>query len=93
MVASEFGCHRLSPGCALSLEDVLSVVEGQESHWAFYAFQEDTYDGFDCELGTWKAPWAYWRAQEKGRPWKLTRTSNPLLEPIARRLQAAKKRP
>lgn len=93
VVAGEFGCHRLSPGCATYLEDVLSVVEGHGSHWAFYAFREDTYDGFDYELGTWKAPWAYWRAQEKGRPWKLERTATSLYEPIARRLKAARERP
>lgn len=86
LVAAEFGCHRMSPGCARYLDDVLTTVEGQRSHWAFYSWREDAYDGYDYELGDKKLPWQYWQAQEQGKPFALKRGPNPVFEPIARRL-------
>ena len=86
VVAAEFGCHRMSPGCASYLDDVLTLVEGQRSHWAFYSWREDAYDGYDYELGDKKLPWQYWQAQEQGKPYTLQRGPNPLWAPIARRL-------
>ena len=90
MVAAEFGCHRQSPGCARYLDDVLSTVEAQQSHWAFYSWRDDVYDGYDYELGDKKLPWQYWQAQQQGKPFVLKRGPNPVYAPISRRLEASK---
>lgn len=86
MVLGEFGCHRGSPGAAIYLDDVLTAVEARRSHWAFYSFRE-SYDGYDYELGAGKLPWAYWQAQQEGRPYPLHRGPNPVFAPIQRRLR------
>lgn len=88
LVASEFGCHRRSPGAAVYLEDVLSVLDAHASHWAFYSFRE-SYDGFDYELGTQKLPWAYGKAKGEGRDHPLRRTVTPVFRPIYRRLHGS----
>jgi len=86
LVASEFGCMRQWPDCARYLEDVLSALEADGVHWAFYSFREN-WDGMDYELGTEKLPWQYWEAVEQGRPYELKRGPNKLFEPILRRLR------
>jgi hypothetical protein len=87
LVAAEFGCMRRWPDCARYLEDVLSALDRDGVHWAFYSFRE-AWDGMDYELGTEKLPWQYWQAQEQGRPYELQRGPNKLFEPILRRLRA-----
>ena len=81
LVAGEFGCVRTWPDCPRYLEDVLTALEGDGVHWAFYAFREDVWDAMDYELGSGKVPWQYWEAQEKGRPFVLraglTKSSTP----------------
>jgi hypothetical protein len=86
LVASEFGCMRRWPDCARYLEDVLSALEADGVHWAFYSFRE-SWDGMDYELGTEKLPWQYWEALEQGRPYELKRGPNKLFDPILRRLR------
>ena len=86
LVASEFGCMRRWPDCARYLEDVVSALEADGVHWAFYSFRE-SWDGMDYELGTDKLPWQYWEAVEQGRPYELKRGPNKLFEPILRRLK------
>lgn len=86
MVAAEFGCVRRWPDCARYLEDVLTVLEGDGVHWAFFSFRGD-WEGFDYELGGDKLPWQYWEAQEKGRPFELKRGPNAVFDPILRRLR------
>lgn len=88
MVAAEFGCVRRWPDCPRYLEDVLSVLEGNGVHWAFFSFRGD-WDGFDYELGAGKLPWQYWEAQEQGKPYELQRGPNPVFDPILRRLNPA----
>lgn len=87
MVVGEFGCIRQLPGCRQYLSDVLHVLDSAKTHWAFYAFREDAWDGMDYELGSAKVPWAYWKAMEAGTPDPVKRAPTPLFEPILERLQ------
>jgi hypothetical protein len=87
LVAAEFGCMRRWPDCPQYLEDVLTALDAQRVHWAFYSFRE-SWDGMDYELGSDKLPWQYWEAQEQGRPYDLKRGPNKVFEPILRRLRA-----
>lgn len=86
LVAAEFGCVRRWVDCPRYLEDVLSAIETDAVHWAFFSFRGD-WDGFDYELGGGKLPWQYWDAQEKGKPYTLKRGPNEVFEPILRRLR------
>ena len=86
LVVGEFGCMRRLPGCRQYLEDVLSVLERNQLHWAFYSFREDNWDGMDYELGSAKVPWSYWQAIEQGAPDPLARRATSEFEPIRRRL-------
>jgi len=87
LVAAEFGCMRLWPDCAQYLDDVLTALEDDGVHWAFYSFRE-AWDGMDYELGTEKLPWQYWDAVEHGKPYPLKRGPNKLFDPILRRLRS-----
>ncbi len=89
MVAAEFGCMRRWPDCPRYLEDVLTALEEDGVHWAFYSFRE-AWDGMDYELGDQKVPWQYWQAKEKGLPFELKRGPNRVFEPIQRRLMRDK---
>lgn len=87
MVAGEFGCMRRLPHCPRYLEDVLTVLEREHVHWAFYSFREDAWDGMDYELGTRKVPWAFWQAIDNGEPDPLIRKPGAAtFEPIRKRL-------
>lgn len=86
LVVGEFGCMRRLPGCRQYLEDVLTVLDQQRLHWAFYSFREDSWDGMDYELGSAKVPWRYWQAIESGEPDPLVRQATPEFEPIRKRL-------
>jgi hypothetical protein len=85
LVAAEFGCMRRWPDCPRYLEDVLTALEEDGVHWAFYSFRE-SWDGMDYELGDNPLPAAYWQAQEQGKPYPLKRGPNRVFEPIHRRL-------
>jgi hypothetical protein len=89
MVAGEFGCVRTWVDCPRYLEDVLTALDADGVHWAFYSFREDVWDAMDYELGAGKLPWQYWEAQEKGKPFELQRGPNPVFDPILRRLKTA----
>jgi hypothetical protein len=86
LVAAEFGCMRRWPDCARYLDDVLTALQDDGVHWAFYSFRE-SWDGMDYELGTQKLPWQYWEALEQGKPYPLKRGPNKLFDPILRRLK------
>ena len=66
---------------------MLTALESQGLHWAFYSFREDVWDGMDYELGAGKLSWQYWQAQERNEPYELPRGPNPVFEPILRRLK------
>jgi hypothetical protein len=86
LVAAEFGCMRRWPDCPRYLEDVLTALDANQVHWAFYSFRE-AWDGMDYELGDQALPWKYWQAREQGKPFALRRGPNPVFEPIYRRLR------
>jgi len=86
MVAGEFGCVRMLNDCRQYLNDVLSVLDKNQAHWAFYSFREDSWDAMDYELGKGKVPWSYWQAIEQNKPDNLKRRATPEFEPISRRL-------
>lgn len=86
LVAGEFGCMRRLPGCKAYLEDVLSALDKNGLHWAFYSFREDSWDGMDYELGSKKVDWRYWEAIDKGEPDPVKREAAPEFEPIRKRL-------
>lgn len=91
LVAAEFGCIRTWVDCPRYLDDVLTALEQDGLHWAFYSFRE-SWDGMDYELGDQKLPWQYWEAQEKGTPYVLPRGPNKVFEPILRRLSPGQAR-
>ena len=66
IVVSEFGCMCRNPGAEQYLADMVSLLEDKNYHWAFYAFREDQWDGYDYEIGAGALPWAYWQARERG---------------------------
>jgi len=86
MVAGEFGCIRMLSGCRQYLEDVLTVLDKKQAHWAFYSFREDSWDAMDYELGKSKVPWSYWQAIDQKKPDTLQRHKTPEFEPISSRL-------
>ena len=87
MVVGEFGCVRTLPGCTQYLEDVLTVLDQQQVHWAFYSFREDSWDGMDYELGDKKVSWQYWQAAEQNLPDTVPRHATKEFEPIRKRLE------
>ncbi|RKR64531.1 cellulase (glycosyl hydrolase family 5) [Yokenella regensburgei] len=86
VVAGEFGCIRTLKGCTQWLEDVLQVLDERQSHWAFYSFREDAWDGMDYELGSGKVPWKYWQAMEQNLPDPVPRKATAEFAPIQKRL-------
>lgn len=87
LVAGEFGCMRRLAGCKTYLEDVLTALDGNKLHWAFYSFREDSWDGMDYELGSEKVHWKYWDAIDANEPDPVKRKATPEFEPISKRLQ------
>ncbi len=49
--SSEFGVFRANQGAEKYLADVVSLLDDQRWHWAFYSFQEDSWAGMDYQLG------------------------------------------
>jgi hypothetical protein len=78
IVVSEFGCMRRNPWAENYLSDILTILEDRKYHWAFYAFREDGWDGYDYEIGTGALPWSYWQALERGEFPSPPRKNNPL---------------
>ncbi|WP_197716838.1 cellulase family glycosylhydrolase [Mesorhizobium sp. DCY119] len=89
IVAGEFGCMRRLAGCRQYLDDVLTKLDANRLHWAFYSFREDSWDGMDYELGREKVNWKYWEAIDAGKPDPVKRKPTPEFEPISKRLKQA----
>lgn len=87
LVAGEFGCMRRLAGCKSYLDHVLTALDANNLHWAFYSFREDSWDGMDYELGSEKVNWKYWEAIEANKPDTLKRQPTAEFEPIRKRLQ------
>ncbi|OMH39236.1 glycoside hydrolase family 5 protein [Motiliproteus sp. MSK22-1] len=87
LVAGEFGCYRRNNGCQQYLTDLIDVLEEHETHWAFYSFREDEWDGYDYEIGTGSLPWDYWKAIDRGETPEVPRNDNKLFMSIKLRLR------
>lgn len=87
VVASEFGCMRRNKGADVFLENILSILENEGYHWAFYAYREDGWDGYDYELGTQALGWDYWNMKNRGEKPELPRKNNALFNIIKKRLR------
>ena len=77
---------RRNKGADIYLEDILSLLENRRYHWAFYSYREDSWDGFDYELGTQGLSWDYWKAIDRGEKPKLPRKDNAMFNIIKKRL-------
>jgi hypothetical protein len=86
VVVSEFGCMRRNIGADRYLEDLVSILENKKYHWAFYAFREDGWDGYDYEV-TGSLPDSYWEAQDRGEWPAPPRGDTALFTVIKRRLR------
>ncbi len=71
MVAAEFGCMRLWSDCGTYLKDVMTSINKQGGHWAFYAFREDEWEGMNYELPVSIKPGQYYWLADQGQLNKL----------------------
>lgn len=58
---SEFGCDRRVKGAQQYFSDLISILNENQWHWAFYSFRPVDWDGMDYELGTEKMGWKFWQ--------------------------------
>jgi hypothetical protein len=86
IIISEFGCMRRNPGAIQYLDDIVSFLEERQYHWAFYSYREDSWDGYDYELGDGGLPWSYWQAIERRETPILPRKDTELFDIIKKRL-------
>ncbi|RTK93497.1 MAG: glycosyl hydrolase [Rickettsiales bacterium] len=75
ILVGEFGGNRITCGLDKYFQDLITIFNTNNWHFAFYAFREDTWDGMDYELGNKKLPWSYWQSIDKGQIPKLERKS------------------
>lgn len=47
IMVGEFGGHKASPGLEHYFQDLIDIFEHNNWHYAFYSFNEDTWDGMD----------------------------------------------
>ncbi len=89
IAAVEFGCDRRVDGARQYLDDLISALNENNWHWAFYAFRSPDWDGLDYELGTEKLNWKYWRAREAGKDHEdlIDRHDNPLWNVLKRQFK------
>ncbi|MDC0325714.1 glycoside hydrolase family 5 protein, partial [bacterium] len=80
LVCGEFGCYRRNVGAIQYLTDVIATLNTRKTHWAFYSFREDEWDGYDYEVGTGSLGWKYWEAKEAGENMEVPRKDNPLFQ-------------
>lgn len=87
LVAGEFGCVRKMNSCATYLDDVISALDANKLHWAFYSFREDAWDAMNYELGEkGTVGWDYWKAEQEGTPDPTHYQSSPLFSVISEKL-------
>ncbi len=86
LVAGEFGCMRRNKGCRQYLTDIIDIFQSHQTHWAFYAYREDAWDGYDYELGAKELSAKYWQAKERGGSPSLPRYKSPLFDAIRTRI-------
>ncbi|NVD07721.1 glycoside hydrolase family 5 protein [Vibrio sp. JPW-9-11-11] len=87
LVAGEFGCVRKMNSCATYLDDVITALDSNQLHWAFYSFREDAWDAMNYELGEkGTVGWDYWKAEQNGTPDPTHYQSSPLFSVISDKL-------
>ncbi len=84
LIVAEIGSDRRVEGVGQYLGDLISVMNEEDWHWAFYSFRSASWDGMDYELGTEKLGWKYWQGIEEGKSHNdlVNRHNNPLWEVI-----------
>ena len=87
LLVSVLGCFRRNPDAATYLTDVTSILNQNKLHWAFYAFREDAWDGYDFECGTEGFGETWWKAHDSGEPLPRPRKPNPLWQVIQKALR------
>lgn len=85
MVMAEFGCMRLWADCGSYLSDVMEIVDSHKSHWAFYSFREDVWDGMDYELPASLKPGQFYWLTQQGTADKLPRNGS-LMQLLKKRM-------
>ncbi len=92
ILVGEFGGHRSSKGLEHYFSDLISIFNKEGWHFAVYAFQEDTWDGMDYELGCKKLPWSYWKELEEGKKPQIVRLpENPVFKVLTKEWGAQNK--
>jgi hypothetical protein len=85
--AAEVGCDRRIPGVERYLADAIGLIEARGYHWAFYAFRDDDWDGFDYELGSRPLTEAEREIYSRGRALDLDRPGGPAFDVLLRHLR------
>jgi hypothetical protein len=85
--AAELGCDRRVPGVERYLDDAIGLIEERGYHWAFYAFRDDDWDGFDYELGARPLTEAEREIYARGRALDLDRPGGPAFDVLLRHLR------
>lgn len=80
ILVGEFGGHRSSKGLERYFQDLISIFNEYNWHFAVYGFREDVWDGMDYELGNEKLSWKDWQAIEKGTMKKNYLPDNPIFK-------------
>ncbi|MDX5462501.1 MAG: hypothetical protein O7157_03000 [Wolbachia endosymbiont of Tetragnatha montana] len=80
ILVGEFGGHRSSKGLERYFQDLVSIFNEYNWHFAVYSFREDVWDGMDYELGSEKLSWKDWQAIEEGTMKKNYLPDNPIFK-------------
>lgn len=80
ILVGEFGGHRSSKGLERYFQDLISIFNKYNWHFAVYGFREDMWDGMDYELGREKLLWKDWQAIEEGTMKKNYLPNNPIFK-------------
>ncbi len=65
ILVGEFGANRMNRGVDMYFRDLIEIFDQNKWHWAFYAFEEDTWNNMDYEIGRNKMNAIYWEKYEK----------------------------
>lgn len=80
ILVGEFGAHRTASGIEKYFQDLISIFNVEQWHYAMYAFREDSWDGMNYELGAKRLPLSYWESVKKGEDPKMPYHHNSIFE-------------
>lgn len=86
IVVEEFGGNRMAKGLDKYFSDLIAIFNTHHWHWAFYSFQEDTWDGMNYELGNKPLGEKYWNTISKGQKPVLKIVPNATWEILTKNL-------